>query len=169
MTLRVLLTATRRSQITRNVDSFSPSGPVSLSECMQWVVQLWQHLTVVTLHCVPTHTQTLGASWLRTGFSDQRSSSAKCDTDLWSSDWLNWHTRSLSLAGVCREKIQNMPHVLQLWGVFLAPEILPRVETSQWKLRREGKLQASENLWGSFPIFTSDTPSIGERFTIFEF
>ena len=102
-----------------------------VTECMQRVVQLWQHLTVVTLHCVPTHTQTLRASWLRTGFSDQRSSSAKCDTDLWSSDWLNWHTRSLSLAGVCREKIQNMPHVLQLWGVFLAPEILPRVDTSQ--------------------------------------
>ena len=87
-----------------------------------------------------------------TGFSDQRSSAVR---ELWSSSRCLIRWRDTPGAHHWIEFTTFLGHA-SCFTTFLAPEIFFRVYFAV-KPRREGKLQASENLWGSFPIFANDT------------
>ena len=143
--------------IDRNVDSFSPSGcecsvPPLLTE---WVVSgailttRRDQGSADTWVWHPVYTETHGASW-REQASASRDHQPCVISDPPAVVWFAGEIQTEPSIGF------NLQHVLQLWRLFLAPEIFFRVYIAV-KLRREGKLQASENLWGSFPIFANDT------------
>ena len=143
--------------IARTVDSFSPSE----CECSvppHWVSCKW---------CNSDNKKGSGISWhlsltpsvhtghnivTRTGFGDQRSSA---DCDLWSSSscLIRWRDTPGAHHWI---DFTTFFGRASCFTTFLAPEIFFRVYFAV-KPRREGKLQASENLWGSFPIFANDT------------